>query len=156
MTEVTKVFLEPGGDKQVIASGGEIEVKSGGKITGNQVLHRARSQTFNIDNGAATTVDDVIMKFAKAVTVIAARIVYVGATTGTVAAGNAKLGTALGGAEIVAATAYGNTKAVGTETAMTIAAGAVAAGGAVFCRHTGVAAAAAGEAFVEIDFTIDA
>lgn len=118
-------------------------------------IHVARSMRFDIDNGAAATVDDVILKHSRAITILAARIIYVGATTGTVAAGNAKIGTALDGAQVVAATAYENTKAVGTSTAMTIVSGAVAAGGSVFVRHTGIAATAAGEAVVEIEYSVD-
>lgn len=118
----------------------------------NTGVAMARSQWFNLDNGAGTTIDDVILKPTIAVVVTAARILYVDATTGTVAAGNARIGTTVGGGEIVAATAYGNTKAVGTETAMTIVAGAVAANGAVFVRHTGVAITQAGQAVVEIEY----
>jgi hypothetical protein len=112
----------------------------------------AKSVWFNLDNGSGTTIDDVILKAAVPVTVTAARILYVDATTGTVAAGNARIGTTAGGSEIVASTAYENTKAVGTETAMVIVAGAVAANGAVFVRHTGVAATQAGQAVVEIEY----
>lgn len=112
----------------------------------------AKSVWFNLDNGAGTTVDDVILRPGRAITITAARAVYVDATTGTVAAGNWKIGTTLGGAEIVAATAYENTKAVGTVTNGTIVAGAVAADGAVFVRHTGVAVTQAGQAFVEIEY----
>lgn len=57
----SKVYMEPGGDKQVVGSGGEIEVKSGGKIGvgevadantqgGVPVLHR-----INIADGAGDT-----------------------------------------------------------------------------------------------------
>ena len=116
---------------------------------------RARSVWFNIDNGAGTTIDDVLLKPSKAITITAARIIYVDATTGTVAAGNAKIGTTLGGAEIVAATAYENTKAVGISTAMTIVSGAVAAGGSVFVRHTGIAVTVAGQAVVEIEYSVN-
>jgi hypothetical protein len=116
-------------------------------------LGQARSTWFNIDNGAGTTIDDVILRPAVPIVVTAARIVYVDATTGTVAAGNAKIGTTVGGAEIVAATAYENTKAVGTVTAMTIVAGAVAANTPIIVRHTGIAATAAGQAYVEIEYT---
>lgn len=116
---------------------------------------RAMSVWFDIDNGAATTIDDVLLKPSLAITITAARIIYVGATTGTVAAGNAKIGTTLGGAEVVAATAYENTKAVGTSTAMTIVSGAVAAAGSVFVRHTGIAATAAGQAVVEIEYSVN-
>jgi hypothetical protein len=125
-------------------------------LSGKVNTKSARSVWFNLDNGAGTTIDDVIMKPTDAITITAARIIYVDATSGTVAAGNVKLGTAVGGDQIVAATAYENTKAVGTETALVIADGAVAAGGAVFVRHTGVAATAAGQAVVEIEYTVDA
>jgi len=115
----------------------------------------ANSTWFNLDNGAGTTIDDVILKASVALTVLAARIIYVDATTGTVAAGNARIGTTLGGSEIATNVAYANAAAVGAETAFAIAAGAVAAGGAVFVRHTGVAAVAAGQAIVEVEYTFD-
>ena len=124
--------------------------------TSRKVRRSARSVWFNLDNGNGTTIDDVLMTPTSAITITAARIIYVDATTGTVAAGNAKIGTTLGGAEVVAATAYENTKAVGTTTAMTIVSGAVAAGTSVFVRHTGVAATQAGQAVVEIEYTVDA
>jgi hypothetical protein len=65
--------------------------------------------------------------------------VYVDVTAGTVAAGNWKVGITVGGAEVVAATSYENSKAVGTSTAGTIVDGSVAANVAVYVRHTGVA-----------------
>lgn len=125
------------------------------KLATGQRKREARSVWFNLDNGAGTTVDDVILKLSVACTILAARIIYVDATTGTVAAGNARIGTTLGGSEIVAATAYADAAAVGTSTAMTIVSGAVSANGSVFVRHTGVAATQAGQAVVEIEYTID-
>lgn len=116
------------------------------------LLAQAKSQLFDLDNGAGTTVDEVILRPSVPITITAARIVYTDATTGTVAAGNAKIGTTVGGAEIVAATAYENTKAVGTKTDMTIVSGAVAADTPVIVRHTGVAATQAGRAYVEIEY----
>src|SRR3990172_1212485 len=80
----------------------------------------ARSQNFDVDNGAGTTKDDCILRHSKAVYIYNARIVYTGATGGTMAAGTAQIGTTVGGAEIVAATAYENSKAVGVKTAMTL------------------------------------
>jgi hypothetical protein len=122
-----------------------------GYDTGPALVY-ARSMLFNLDNGAGTTIDDVVLVPAVAITITAARIVYSDATTGTVAGANAKIGTTVGGAEVVAATAYENTKAVGTTTAMVIVAGAVAAGTPVIVRHTGIAATAAGQAYVEIEY----
>lgn len=158
------VYRDQGGNKITVASGGEIEIQSGGVLdvqagatyTNNKPFrHSQRSVWFNLDNGNGTTIDDVLMTPTSAITIIAARIIYVDATTGTVAAGNAKIGTTLGGGEIVAATSYENTKAVGTTTAMTIVSGAVSAGTSVFVRHTGVASTQAGQSVVEIEYTVD-
>ena len=38
---------------------------------------------------------------------------------------------------------------------MTLVATKIAAGGALFVRHTGVASAAAGVAYIEVEYTID-
>lgn len=113
---------------------------------------QAKSMRFDLDNGAGTTVDDVLIRPDVAITITAARAVYTDATSGTVAAGNFKIGTTVGGAEIVAATAYENAKAVGTKTDGTIVAGSVAAGTPVLVRHTGVAATQAGQAYIEIEY----
>lgn len=115
-------------------------------------LVQAKSMRFDLDLGAGTTVDDVVLRPDTPLTITAARIVYTDATTGTVAGGNAKIGTTVGGAEIVAATAYANAAAVGTKTDMTIVSGAVAAGAPVIVRHTAVAATQAGQAYVEIEY----
>lgn len=151
-----KVQFREGGNAMVVKRGGEVVIEDGGALTGKQLRHTARSVWFNLDNGAGTTIDDVIMRLPVAVTIIAARIVYVDATTGTVAGGSAKIGTTVGGGEIVAATNYENSKGVGSSTAMTIASGAVAANTPVIVRHTGVAITQAGQAVVEVDYTIDA
>lgn len=121
---------------------------------GSGGIRTAKSSWFNLDNGAGATVDDVIMRPAVAIVIVAARIVYVDATTGTVAGGNAKLGTSVGANDIAAATAYENAKAVGAKTDITLASSAVgvAAGTPVCVRHTGVAATQAGQAYVEIDY----
>lgn len=122
----------------------------------NAKLVTARSQPFNLDNGAGTTIDDVIARPAHAFFPVAARIVYSDATSGTVAAGNATIGTTVAGAELVAATAYGDAKAVGTTTALTLVTLAKqAAGTPVIVRHTGVATTQAGYAYVEFDYYLD-
>ena len=119
------------------------------------VRQRARSPSQNVDNGAGTTVDHVIIVPQQAITITGARVVYTDETAGTIAAGTWQLGTTVGGAGIVAAVAYTNAATVGTETVGTIAAGAVTAGTPVIFRHTGVAAVAAGVVYVEIDFDED-
>lgn len=119
---------------------------------GDNAFNVARTPEFNLDNGAGTEIDAVIMGLSVGVTITAVRIIYTDATSGTVAAGSIKVGTALGGVEIVAETNYVNAQAVGTRQALTIASGVVAAGGVVHVRHKGVAATQAGKAFVEIEF----
>lgn len=109
----------------------------------------ARSVWFNLDNGAGTTIDDVILRESRPIVVTACRILYVDATAGTVAGGTAAVGTTVGGVDIVAATNYENAKAVGTTTAMVIASGFVAANTPVIVRHTGVAVTQAGQSVVE-------
>lgn len=117
-------------------------------------LNTVRSQFFDLDNGAGTTIDALLIRHPRPIQLTTCRIVYQGATTGTVAAGNAKVGITVGGAEVVAATAYGNVATVGTTTAMVIVDGKIAGGVPVLVRHTGVAATNAGEAVVECDYVI--
>ena len=83
-------------------------------------------------------------------------MVYVDATAGTVAGGSVKIGTSVGGAELVAATNYENSKAVGTQTALTLTAAAdrVAANTPICVRHTGVAVTQAGQSVVEVEYEI--
>jgi hypothetical protein len=116
----------------------------------------ARSKAFNLDNGAAATLDDVILRHSQAIRIEAARIVYSDATSGTVAAGSVAVGSAAGGAQYVAATNYQDAKAVGTQTALTLTSAAerIAAGTPICVRHTGVAATQAGEAYVEIEYVV--
>ena len=128
---------------------------AGSKLAANARREVARSRMFNIDNGAATTLDEVLIKATVAITLTSARIVYVTETTGTVAAGNVKLGTTLGGNDIVLATAFANGAVVGAQGTLSLAAAAIGAGGALFVRHTGVAATALGEYYVEVEFTVN-
>lgn len=121
----------------------------------NATRYVARSKEFDLDNGAGVTLDDVMLRLSKAYTITAARIVYTDATTGTVAAANVKLGTTVGGVEIVDVTAYENAKAVGTITPLVVVLAAIPANTPLIARHTGVAAAQAGKAYVEIEYTIN-
>lgn len=117
-------------------------------------VRTVRSQAFDLDNGAGATIDALLIRHPRPIVLTACRIVYQGATTGTVAAGNAKIGVAVGGATVVAATAYENTTAVGATTAMTLLVGKIDAGTPLLVRHTGVAATQAGEAVVECDYVV--
>lgn len=115
-----------------------------------------QSQLFNIDNGSGVTIDDVVLYVSQPISIKAARVVYSGATTGTVAAATVGIGTAVAGVELVAATALENTKTVGTVTALTLKAAAerVAANTMIVVRHTGIAVTQAGEYRVLLEFVV--
>lgn len=117
--------------------------------------HIVMSRIFDIDNGAATTIDDALLIHPYPITITSAKVLYTTATTGTVAAATIQIGTAVAGEQIVAATALANTKAVGTTTALTIVSGAVPANTMVVARHTGIAATAAGEYRVVLEYSVD-
>lgn len=108
---------------------------------------------FNIDNGAGATIDDTLIVPSFDIVVVSARIEYTTETAGTVAGANAKIGTSVGGAEIVAATAYTNSATVGSTTAMVLTSPnyLVKAGTPIIVRHTGIATTAAGVARVVIE-----
>ena len=114
-----------------------------------------RSQFFNLDNGSGTTVDEVLFSTgsrpARLIRVYAAY----GEATQTVASANFKLGSAAGGAQYVAATAYENTKAVGDVTSATLVTDYVPANTVVFFRHTGVASTQTGTATICVEFAYD-
>lgn len=120
----------------------------------NLDTNTVRSESFDIDNGAGTTVDVLLIRHPRPIVINACRIVYSDATVGTAAAGNAKVGITVGGAEVVAATAYTNSATVGSTTAMVIVEGRIAAGVPVLVRHTGVATTVAGRSQVECDYSI--
>jgi len=124
------------------------------RAAGNQRYILLRSKTFNIDNGSGTTDDDVLFSdFDVDAYVMHVRAVYVEATdTAGAASANFKLGTAAGGATVVAATALEVSKAVGAATVASLVSGGemVAAGGALFARHTGIAATEAGQYYLQV------
>lgn len=110
-----------------------------------------KSATFNIDNGAGATIDDVIYRTIGRTRIHSARIVYTTETAGTVAGANVKLGTSVNGADIAAATAYVNSSVVGATTGLALLLRDIPANTMVVARHTGIAATAAGQAFVELE-----
>ena len=130
-------------------------VKTGGQ-TVNQALRCVTSPVINIDNGAGTTLDIVLLVPSTAITIHSMYVLYTTATAGTVAAGNVKIGTTVGGAEIVAATAFADGATVGTEAALTLVIDEVAAGVPILIRHTGIATTVAGEYIVQMEYAYDA
>lgn len=123
---------------------------------GNQRYLTARSVTFNVDNGSATTADDVLLaNLPSDAHLVSAQVVYTEATdTAGAEAANVKLGTAAGGEQIVAATALEVSKAVGSTTPLTFASNVLPAGSTLFVRHTGVAATQPGQYFVQLVYML--
>lgn len=123
---------------------------------GAQANRVYKTQIFNIDNGAGTTVDDVAFNLDQMVEIVSVRPVYTEATdTAGVASANYKVGTTAGGVDIVAATALDVSKAVGGYGAnATLVSTIVPANTSLFIRHTGVAATEAGQYYVQIEYRV--
>jgi len=120
---------------------------------GNQRYVAFRSETFNIDSGTASTVDDVIFSdLPTDAIIVEVHPVYLTATdTAGAASATYSLGTTAGGVDIVAAVALEVSKAVGAAgAAATIAVDRIAAGGTLFARHSGIAATEAGTYYLQI------
>ena len=119
---------------------------------GYQRCNVATSQTFNIDNGAGATIDEVLLSNLPAdIEIISIKAVYQEATdTSGVASANFKFGTTVGGTEITAATALEVSKAVGATTPATLVVSRVAKGGFLSVRHTGIAATEGGQYKVQV------
>ena len=117
-----------------------------------QSTKHSATQFFNLDNGAGTTVDEPLFNSGtKGARILRVYAVY-GEATQTVASANFKLGSAAGGAQFVAATAYVNSKAVGDVTEATLVTDVIAPNTTVFVRHTGVAVTQTGTASIVIDW----
>lgn len=111
-----------------------------------------KTQIFNIDNGAGTTIDETILRSPRQIELVAARIVYDTETAGTVAGASCRIGVAVAGATVVAATNLANSSTVGATTAMTVLIKTIAAATPLIVRHTGIATTAAGQYHVELDY----
>jgi hypothetical protein len=106
---------------------------------------------FNVDNGAATTLDYQLTNLPFACHVISVRAIYSEATdTAGAASANFKLGVTAGGATIVAATALEAAKAIGATTSGTVLVDVLPANTTLWVRHTGVAATEVGQYFVQV------
>ena len=118
---------------------------------GNQRNVVLKSITFNIDNGAGTTIDDQICNLPYDAWIQDVRAIYTEATDTTGAqAANFKLGVAAGGATLVAATACTVATAIGGTTVATPLAVLLPANTTLWVRHTGVAATEVGQYFVQV------
>lgn len=126
------------------------------KSLARQSTVQAKTLAFNLDNGAGTTIDEVVLVAPANTPVRLVRVYAIyNEATQTVAGGNFKVGTSVGGADLVAATAYENAKAIGVATTAVIVNDVVPAGAMVCVRHTGVAITQTGTANVVVEYTID-
>ena len=117
-----------------------------------QQINTVRSQNINIDNGAGTTLDEALFKVgARGGSIVRVYALY-NETAQTVAAANFKLGSAVGGAQYVAATAYTDSAAIGSVTTAALVTDEIPANGTVFLRHTGIATTATGTAFICVEY----
>ena len=112
-----------------------------------------RSPLIDISEG---DVEHVIFNAVTACEILEAGILYEEATvTSDADEGDITIGTASGGGQIVAATAYAVSQASGAYQALTIASGVLAAGTSVFCSHDD-AASAAGTVRVQLKIRVEA
>lgn len=117
-----------------------------------QQINTVRSQVINIDNGAGTTLDEALFKVGpRGGTLVRVYALY-NEAAGTVAGANFKLGSAVGGAQYVAATAYTDSAAIGAQTTAALVTDEIPANGTVFLRHTGIAATATGTVFICVEY----
>lgn len=117
-----------------------------------QQINTVRSQNVNIDNGAGTTLDEALFKVgARGGSIVRVYALY-NEAAGTVAGANFKLGSAVGGAQYVAATAYTNNAAIGDQTSASLVTDEIPANGTVFLRHTGIATTATGTVFICVEY----
>lgn len=120
---------------------------------GNQRARTAKSVTFNIDNGAGTTVDDVLLNLPYDCYITDVRAIYTEATdTAGAASANFKLGVSAGGATLVAATSLTAAKAIGGTTVAAITLDYLPANTTLWVRHTGVASTEVGQYFVQVSY----
>ena len=120
---------------------------------GNQrYIYLQSKTTFNIDNGAGTTVDECICAgLPSDAQIISARPIYTEATdTAGAASANWKLGITAGGATLIAATALDAAKAIGAAGTEGVPLLPLLAGQSLFVRHTGVAATEVGQYWLQV------
>lgn len=112
-----------------------------------------QTQTFNIDNGAAATIDDVLLNSGTRGVYIQRIYALYQEAAGTVAGANFKVGVAAGGATVCAATAYTNSAAIGDVTEATVLLDLIPPSTSLWVRHTGIAATATGTAKIMVEYS---
>ena len=113
----------------------------------------AVSEEFNVDNGAATTEDDIVLVATRALTILSAKLIFTEALgSGDAEGALFRLGTTVAGQEIVASVSLGAVQAVGSTKALTLVSGSVAAATMIAARHTGVATTVTGKYKLQIEY----
>ena len=124
---------------------------------GHQKRQRVVSKEFNIDNGAGTTDDDLLLYTRhKGLTIHNIDVVYTEATDSSMGTATLKVGSSQGGTQIVAAYTHLESAAVSSVAAMTLATSRLESGGVLWARHTGIATTQTGKYKVVVEFTPDA
>jgi hypothetical protein len=117
---------------------------------GAQRFITLKSAVINIDNGAGTTIDEVLCaSLPSDAIIVSARPVYTEAS-GAVTAATWSLGIAAAGVTIIAATALEASKAVGDAGADNVGLIPLLKGGSLFMRHTGIAITVLGQYYLQV------
>lgn len=114
----------------------------------------ALSAEFNIDAGAGTDTDDLMVHVRQGARPVAARLVFTEASDSSMSGCNVKLGTTQGAQNIVAQTNITEAKAVGSVQALTLASGVDDLGddGNIWARVRSIAATQVGKFKVAVDY----
>lgn len=111
-----------------------------------------RSANVNIDNGSGVTIDEVLFNSGPTGARLVRAYFMYDEIGQTIAAGNFKVGIAVGGATLVAATAYTDSAAIGATTEAAVLLDTIAPNTTVWWRHTGIATTATGTGKLYLEF----
>lgn len=115
-------------------------------------LDRVRSRWFDLDVGAGVTTDEILLHTTQDLVPVAVRLLYADGPAGTVSAGNIRIGTTMGGQDLVSTTAYNDAVTSGTVSPLAPLLSVIPAHTTIWVRHTGVAAGQAGQVMVELEY----
>ncbi len=129
-------------------------IKTGG-LTVAQHLNTICSSTFDIDSGT-TPYSEVVFVPNLPITIRATKVIYMGATTGTIDTGTVKVGVSAGSGFVADATNFLNGAPIGAEVELEISNSEIDADQPVIVTWTGVSGTQAGLAKVQIDYAYNA
>lgn len=129
-------------------------IKTGG-LTVAQHLNTICSDKFDLDS-TTNPYKELVFVPNLPITIRSAKVIYQGATSGTVAGGSVKIGSSADDDLVSESTPFTDGATIGTEVELTLADPEVPADTPVVVTWTGVAATQAGEAKVQIDYAYNA